>query len=183
MTANIFKGDVYISFPENSGWAPTTVTIVGINFISQLKEENGCPLKRHQSLNTHHDSKSFPPIHPHTVQLYHVWIFCGFTVFIFIFLSSFLFLAANSNNSVSGLLWCLARLTKPTLKDSGRDNHSTSAASFCDLWSCCLLNHYSKETPCCLALYSVSVYIYTVTVSTADSDTIAVGMSVLSHYH
>lgn len=169
-----------MSFPENSGWAPTTVTIVGIHFISQLKEENGCPLKRHQSLNTHHDSKSYPLIHPHTVH----YILSGYSVallFLFIFFIFFLFLATNSNNSVSGLLWCLARLTKPTLKDSGRDNHSTSAASFCDLWSCCSLDHYSKGTPCCLALYSVSVYIYTVTVSTAD--TIAVGMSVLSRYH
>lgn len=65
------------------------------------------------------------------------YIMSGYSVallFLFLFFYLlFLFLTANSNNSVSGLLWCLARLTKPTLKDSGRDNHSTSAASFCDL--------------------------------------------------
>lgn len=80
MTANIFKGDVYMSFPENTAWTQTAVTIVGIHFIRQLKEENRCLLKRHQSPNTHHDSKSYPLIHPHAMHLHHVQILCGFTV-------------------------------------------------------------------------------------------------------
>lgn len=74
-----FKGDVCMSFPANAVRAGTAVAIVGIHFPSQLKEENGCPLKRHQSPNTHHGSKSHPLIHPHAVPLRRIQIFCGFT--------------------------------------------------------------------------------------------------------
>lgn len=37
-------------------------------------------MKKHQSLNTHHDSKLYPLIHPHAVPLHHTQIFCGFTL-------------------------------------------------------------------------------------------------------
>ena len=32
MTANIFKGDVYMSFPENTGWTWAAVAIVRNTF-------------------------------------------------------------------------------------------------------------------------------------------------------
>lgn len=87
----------------------------------------------------------------------------------------FLSLATNSgNNSVSGLHYCVAGLTKPTWKDGGRHNHSTSSASSSSLWSCCTVDHYSKGTHCCLALYSVSVlFVYTAAVSTVGSATMS----------
>lgn len=137
MTATIFKNHL-LSFHEYTGWT------VGIHFISQLKWENSCSLKRHQSPNTHLTVRSIP----WSILMQWTYIMSRYSVALL-----FLCLTTNSsNNSASGLHYCVAGLTKPTWKDSGRHNHFTSSASSSSLWSCCFhvaVDHYSKGAHCC----------------------------------
>lgn len=64
MTANWLAEDVSMTFPENTqqGWGCAR-DYGGDKSISnsRLEEESSCPLRRHQSPNTHYDSKSHPP--------------------------------------------------------------------------------------------------------------------------
>lgn len=80
MTANILKDDVDMTFPEEILPGCTCDYGEQIYSIMQLTEENSCPLRRHQSPNTHYDIKSYPLIRSHAAHLHRVQILCGFTV-------------------------------------------------------------------------------------------------------
>lgn len=80
MTANILEDDVDMTFPEEILPGCTCDYREQMYSIMQLKEESSCPLRRHQSPNTHDDSKSYPLIRSHGVHSRRVQILCGFTV-------------------------------------------------------------------------------------------------------